>query len=229
MSLDKVETADSSHRLTHSAGRVFSNPLTDGAIKRDSCAGRRRIASPVPHGEADVARCIAAWHGVLHWLSYNDEPVVSLLVDRAGNRFWPLITEVAQEVSLGRLQELVMQQWPESAGVWLDTDAVSAPWLDTLRHCHVIRLADDGVDDAGRASFELVRTAEGWVTDCASAEYSELYQQQLGALWEQLLRAQERDPAAKLAAQNCARDDFRIEEPAGDRVALSGNLVRRFL
>ena len=229
MSLDKVETADSSHRLTHYAGRVFSNPLTDGAIKRDSCAGRRRIASPVPHGEADVARCIAAWHGVLHWLSYNDEPVVSLLVDRAGNRFWPLITEVAQEVSLGRLQELVMQQWPESAGVWLDTDAVSAPWLDTLRHCHVIRLADDGVDDAGRASFELVRTAEGWVTDCASAEYSELYQQQLGALWEQLLRAQERDPAAKLAAQNCARDDFRIEEPAGDRVALSGNLVRRFL
>src|SRR5215469_10103109 len=136
----------------------LSSALSDVAAGRGD-DGQRRIlrCEPFPAG-ATAQICIAAWHGVLHWLRYSDEPIITCLLNVREHKAWPLITETGMQTSLGELLDNLRAQWMQDASGWLELDDSAHPGLTDQLRCHAIRLHDDRDADDLRAEFEIVAT-----------------------------------------------------------------------
>ncbi|MGH8442730.1 MAG: amino acid adenylation domain-containing protein [Nevskiaceae bacterium] len=220
---------------THSATSRFQGVdlagLQGDGTARASDDGRRRVlACPPFPADATPQVCVAAWHGVLHWLRYTDEPVTTCLVGQRAHACWPIVTSVGAATSLAQLLADVVVQWAPPAENWLDLrDPDHAELLDPLR-CHAIRL-EAGPEDIA-TEFALVREGDSWCISCAASRYSEAYQRNLMTLWHQFIVALLERPHSLLSAQTCTDGgDARGMQQAGMAgpvVSIAGNLVQRF-
>ena len=201
----------------------LSSALSDVAASRGD-DGRRRVlrCEPFPAG-ANARVCVAAWHGVLHWLRYSDEPVITCLLNAREHKAWPLITETGMQTSLGQLLENLQGQWMQDESGWLELDDSAHPGLTDQLRCHAIRLHDDRDADGLRAEFEIVATQSGWETDCAASRFTETYQRRVMDVWRQTIVRMLEHPGALLSAQT--HDGGGVSGPV---VPISGNLVARF-
>jgi hypothetical protein len=128
----------------------LSSALNDGSANAAD-EGQRRVLQCAPFpARADVALCVAAWHGVLHYLRYNDEPVITGLLGQQADKCLPVITAVSQQTSLADLLLDVRKQWVDREDDWCDLlDRRHASLAEQL-HCHAICL--HGAGRAGRTS-----------------------------------------------------------------------------
>ena len=197
--------------------------LQGDGTARASDDGRRRVlaCSPFPAG-ATPQVCVAAWHGVLHWLGYNDEPVTTCLVGQRAEAGWPIVTSAGAETSLAQLLADVDAQWLRPAGDWLD---LRDPAHAELLGCHTVRL-EAGPTEAG-PELALVRGGDSWQFSCAASRYSEAYQRLLMALWHQFVVALLERPRSLLSEQTCAGAGD-TAGMVGPVVSIAGNLVERF-
>jgi hypothetical protein len=160
---------------------------------------------------------------VLHWLRYNDEPVISCLLNARARKSWPIVTETSLETSFGELLADVRNQWMQEENGWLDLDdCAHVGLLDQLR-CHAVRLHDDRDADALRAEFEIVATQSGWELDCAANRFTEAYQGCILELWQQTIVSMVESPDALLSTQSYGGGGV-----SGRVVPISGNLVVYF-
>ena len=67
-------------------------PLRDATVSARAEHQRRTIACAMLPGQEDPRRVLAAWHALLHWLRYSDEPVVTCLRGHKTDRVWPIVT-----------------------------------------------------------------------------------------------------------------------------------------
>ena len=209
-------------------GVDLANLLGDG-MTRAGDDGRCRVLAcpPFPAGATPQVR-VAAWHGVLHWLSYNDEPVTTCLAGQRAHACWPIFTSVSAATSLAQLLADVSVQWPLPEEDWLDLrDPAHAELLDPL-HCHVIRLKAGCEESA--PEFAPVHDGGAWRSDCAAAHYSEAYQRCLMSLWQQFVIALLECPHALLSEQTCLGDARGMQQAgmAGPVVPIAGSLTQRF-
>jgi amino acid adenylation domain-containing protein/non-ribosomal peptide synthase protein (TIGR01720 family) len=213
-------------------GFDLSSSLSDGgACARE--AGQRRVleCAPFPAG-TDEHVCVAAWHGVLHWLRYSDEPVITCMLGAHTDRSWPIVTAVDDTTSLGELLGAVSRQWMQEEGEWLDPlDPNHAGMIDQLR-CHAIHLHDAAPGDGIQSEFALVRTPTHWRVDCDASRFSESYQQLVTGAWQQIIVRMLANPESLLSAEDYPdRNEIRATSPArviGPIVPIAGSLVERF-
>jgi len=201
----------------------LSSALSDAAANAAD-DGRRRALSCKPFPAAANAQvCVAAWHAVLHWLRYNDEPVISCLLNARARKSWPIVTETNMETSLGELLADVRNQWMQEESGWLDLDdCAHAGLLDQLR-CHAVRLHDDRKVETLHAEFEIVATQSGWEVECAANRFTEAYQRRVMELWRQMIVRMLESPDALLSTQTYGGGGV-----SGPVVPISGNLIERF-
>ena len=200
--------------------------LGDGTARASDDGRRRVLACPPFPAEATPQLCVAAWHGVLHWLSYNDEPTTSCLVGQRAHACWPIVTSACAQTSLAQLLADVSAQWPQPDEDWLDLREPShAELLDALR-CHSIRLEAGPEEKA--PELALVRDGGAWRSVCATARYSEAYQRSLMTLWHGFVTALIEQPLALLSEQTCADGLRQRPGMAGPLMPIAGSLAQRF-
>src|SRR3569833_3355088 len=200
----------------------LSSALSDVAAGRGD-DGQRRIlrCEPFPAG-VSAQVCMAAWHGVLNWLSYSDETDITCLLNVREHKAWFLITEAGMQTSLGELLDDVRGLWMQEESGWLELDDAAHPGLTDQLRCHAIRLVVVWEEGGLRAEFELVATPSGWETDCAASCFIETYQRRVMDLWRQTIVRMLENPGALLSAQT--HDGTGVSGPV---VPISGNLVAR--
>lgn len=202
----------------------LSSVLSDVAASVADDGQRRALRCEPFAAGANAQVCVAAWHGVLHWLRYNDEPIITCLLNARSHKSWPIVTATSLQTSLGELLANVRNQWMQEESGWLDLDdPAHAGLIDQLR-CHAVRLHDDR-DAAGlRAEFEIVATPSGWEVDCAASRFTQAYQRRVMELWRQTIVRMLDSPDALLSTQTYDGGGV-----CGPVVPISGNLVERFL
>ncbi|MEI2429486.1 non-ribosomal peptide synthase/polyketide synthase [Lysobacter yananisis] len=211
-------------------GLDLSSSLNDG----NACAqdhGQRCALECAAPATADLATCVAAWHAALHWLRYNDEPVITCLLGRREGKCWPLTSAVDATTSLGELREQVQRQWREDEAGWLDRDDATHVGLADQLRCHAVLL--HGASDPGQTEFALIHERGRWVVDCDASRFSESYQRFAIGLWTRLLAAMADQPETLLSALDALSDgalhDGAVRaHMAGPDAPIAGNLVERF-
>jgi amino acid adenylation domain-containing protein/non-ribosomal peptide synthase protein (TIGR01720 family)/FkbM family methyltransferase len=202
----------------------LSSALSDVAASAVDDGRRRALRCESFPADANAQVCVAAWHGVLHWLRYNDEPIITCLLNARVRKSWPIVTETSAATSLGQVLAQVRNQWMHEENGWLDLDdSAHAGLLDQLR-CHAMRLHDDRDAEGLRAEFELVATQSGWEVECAASRFTEAYQRRVMDLWRQTIVRMLESPDALLSAQTYGGGGV-----CGPLVQVSGNLVERFV
>ena len=226
-SLSIERTPAPSRRMSSRFEGIDLAGLTGDGAARAADDGRRRVlASPyLPDGIAPPV-CVAAWHAVLHWLSYDDAPAMSCLVGREAHACWPIVTRAGAQTSLAELRLDVEAQWPTPGEAWPDArDPAHAELLDALR-CQTIRL-EGGPEGHPAPELALIGHDDRWHLACAAARYGEDYQRALLALWHRFVLASIERPHA-LLADLTSEDEGRSAGIAGPRVEIAGALVQRF-
>ena len=229
MLLENVRSREVLNYLEVFSDVEYSSPLFDGTVKRINDTSRRSVFCHFPEAEYDPALCVAAWHGVLHWLRYNDEPVITPLLNDSAKEYWPIITELEQNVTLGEIYKLVKNQWPETDDHWFALDSNVPMCLEAQNHYHVIRLVDVDIQAQDRAEFEIIYTKDGWVVDCAVGSFTAAYQNRLCVVWREFIEAIKLTPNTSLSSQAYSNDSDADWEVTGPNFPLSGNLVKQFL
>lgn len=217
-------------RTGHAGSRFDSFDLAgllgDG-MARASDDGRRRVLACAPFpAEATPQICVAAWHGVLHWLSYNDEPITTGLVGRQANACWPIVTTASAQTSLAQLLIDVSMQWPQPDQEWPDTGEPAHADLREVLRCQTLRLEAGPADHA--PELALVRDGGAWRSLCASARYSEAFQQSLMTLWHGFVTALIERPLALLSEQTFGDGLREVPGMSGPSTPIAGSLAQRF-
>ena len=209
----------------------LSSALNDGMASAEYEGQRRMLeCTPFPR-HADLPLCVAAWHGVLHWLRYNDEPVMTCLLGAQAEKCWPLVTAISARTSLGELLADVKQQWQENERDWFDLQDPDHTGLADQLRCHAVCL--HGVSDqASETEFTIVRDGDTWFVDCDASRFSASYQRFVMALWTHLVTRMLESPASRLSAENRFEGlDAYAPSPAdmsGPAQSIAGNLPGRF-
>ncbi|AIY41033.1 Siderophore biosynthesis non-ribosomal peptide synthetase modules [Collimonas arenae] len=209
----------------------LSSSLNDG-MANAKYEGQRRMLECMPFPRhADLPICVAAWHGVLHWLRYNDEPVMTCLLGAQPEKCWPLVTAISEHTSLGELLADVKQQWVDNESDWFDLHDPNHPGLADQLRCHAICL--HGVsEEASETEFMIVRDCEAWFVDCDASRFSASYQRFVMAMWAHLVTRMLESPASRLSAENRFEglDAYAPSQTdmSGPAKSIAGNLPGRF-
>ncbi|MFZ2754312.1 MAG: amino acid adenylation domain-containing protein, partial [Lysobacteraceae bacterium] len=212
------------------------SPLRDVVIGGTATQERRVISClPIEDGR-DAWAALAAWHALLHWLRYDDGPVLCCLHNGgAEGRVWPLASRVDAETCLQALDTEIRDQ-AEGPHPWLASDDPAWPGLDDHGRAHAVYL--QGVPAGGPvADVALVREQGLWRIDCAAERCSEGYQSLLAALWTRFRLALRDARQTTMADLACFSVDA-LDADAGARLqpwvvhgpdaAVEGDLNRRF-
>ncbi|MFC5475604.1 non-ribosomal peptide synthase/polyketide synthase [Paraherbaspirillum soli] len=222
--------------MPHSmAGMDLSSALNDGSAN-PQYEGQRRMLECEPFfshaaDRADLPICVAAWHGVLHWLRYNDEPVITCLLGKQAGKCWPVITAVSEQTSLGELLAEVRKQWLDNEHDWFDLhDPNHSSLADQLRwHAIYLHGASDG---EFKTEFVIVRERESWFVDCDASRFGESYQRYVMTLWARIIDKMLENPASRLSDEiRFDGLDAYVPSPtsmAGPVKSIAGNLLERF-
>lgn len=204
-------------------------PLRDATVSARAEHQRRTIACAMLPGQEDPRRVLAAWHALLHWLRYSDEPVVTCLRGHKTDRVWPIVTEASPETTLQALFDAVQAQWVDETH-WLDAHDSRYPGLHDQLRCHAVHLHGDPADAAAHADFALVRDGEQWRIDCATERFGEDYQRLLAAVWHRLADMLATAPQTALCDAVATADGSAMQACSvdGAAVAIEGDLNSRF-
>jgi len=210
-------------------GSDLSCSLSDGTANATD-AGQRRILACSPFlNDTDIAICIAAWHGVLHWLRYNDEPVVTCLLGQHAEKCWPIVTSVTENTSLGELLAEVKRQWTENEGDWFHLHDPNHPHLADQLRCHAIYLQGTS---ATETEFAIVRNGETWLVDCDASRFSESYQRVVMTMWAKIAGNMLDNPALPLSENEkieiLSHQQLAQTILSGPAIHITGNLLQRF-
>ncbi len=194
---------------TRDALRLYAleapGPLRDATIGTGVARGRR-VVSCLPVDDArDPWAALAAWHAALHWLRYDDEPVVTCLHDGDGVRVWPVVSRVYADTTLQALHAEILAQG-RAAHPWLMPDDAAWPGLDAQCRAHAVHLQGTSAD-AASADFMLVCEQGLWRIDCATERFGEDYQRLLSTLWTRLRVSLRDAPQTRMAEIGTLSDD----------------------
>ena len=195
---------------TRDALRLYAleapGPLRDATIGTGVARGRR-VLSCLPVDDArDPWAALAAWHAALHWLRYDDEPVVTCLHEGGeGMRVWPVVSRVDADTTLQALHAEILAQG-RAAHPWLMPDDAAWPGLDAQCRAHAVHLQGTSAD-AASADFMLVCEQGLWRIDCATERFGEDYQRLLSTLWTRLRVSLRDAPQTRMAEIGTLSDD----------------------
>ncbi|MEQ1511207.1 MAG: amino acid adenylation domain-containing protein [Lysobacteraceae bacterium] len=204
-------------------------PLRDATVSARAEHRRRTVACGMLPGQDDPRRLLAAWHAVLHWLRYDDEPVVTCLRGHSADRVWPIVTEASADTTLQALFEAVQTQWVDEK-YWIDAHDSDYPGLQEQLRCHSVHLHGAITKDAEHADFALIRDGEQWRIECATERFGEDYQRLLATVWHRLAEALLAAPQTALCelAATAGGSPMQACSVEGAAVAIEGDLNSRF-
>ena len=213
-------------------GRNVSSPLRDASINTHADKGRWNLRANAFSGDENTQLCIAAWHALLHWLRYDNDPIITCILNKDRDAVWPLVSEIERGTRLVELHSTICSQWPRYTDSWLALDGIKSTYFADHLLCHAVSLGCAAGNEAQMAEFELIRDDHGWAFSAAKATFSEAYLVRMRDFWLQLVLAMQTTPAALLSDQifNDSSDDFcsAVNQVSGVALALNGNLVDRF-
>ena len=211
-------------------GQDFSDALSDSGFSSTSEVERRVISCDFSDS-VDIPLVVSAWHALLHWLRYDDEPVLTCLVDPNTSLVFPVVSETTKTTQLNDLFQSVCDQIQLDKSKWVPFDNLqNTSIVDYVnRHAVCIGQLKNGSDI--KPGIALVYTGSDWVLDCLSSFCSESYQQRLHAFLSELIVKLQEDSDEYLSqivfeSENTGNlPGFFV---AGQSLPISGNLISRF-
>jgi amino acid adenylation domain-containing protein len=232
MSEQSLLTQELNEFIQRFEGRDISSPLRDASNYKHADKGRWDVRVDAFSGDTNIQLCIAAWHALLHWLRYDNDPVITCILNKDRDAVWPLVSEIEQGTRLVDLHSTICSQWPRYTDSWLSLDTIKSTYFSDHLWCHAICLGRAADNEEQIADFELVRDDHGWSFSGAKSTFGEAYLVRMRDFWLQLVSTMQTESTALLSEQvfNNSREYFcpAVNQVSGTSLVLTGNLVDRF-